>query len=402
MAATKVESLTNPRDSLPNTYTSVTAREVDFVTRFNDNWDALRTILGIMRPIRKAPGTQLISYTADVTLEDGDVGAGEVIPYSKATITQATKDDLTIKKYAKAVPIEDVDKYGAEIAVEKSDDAFLTKLQNVVLGDFYTFLNTGSLTGTATTWQAALAKAQGEVLNKFAVMAKDVTSVVGFANILDAYDYLGTADITVQTQFGINYVKDFMGYSTLFLLPATVSGNAAIARNTVIATPVENIDLYYADPGDSEFARLGLNYTVQGETNLIGFHAQGNYSTAVGETYAIMGMKLWAEYLDGIAKITVSAGGLTARLSGLTIGALTLTPTFDPDTTEYTATTTNATNTVTATPEDESATVTILNGETPVSNGAAATWAEGTNTLTITVKNGSAQKVYTVTVTKST
>lgn len=308
MAATKVESLTNPRDSLPNTYTSVTAREVDFVTRFNDNWDALRNIMGIMRPIRKAPGTSLISYTADVALEDGDVGAGEVIPYSKATITQATKDDLSIKKYAKAVPIEDVDKYGAEIAVEKSDDAFLTKLQNVVLGDFYTFLNTGSLTGTAATWQAALAKAQGEVLNKFAGMAKDVTSVVGFANILDAYDYLGAADISVQTQFGLNYVKNFMGYSTLFLLPTTVSGNNAIARNTVIATPVENIDLYYADPGDSEFARLGLNYTVQGETNLIGFHAQGNYSTAVGESYAIMGMKLWAEYLDGIAKITVTPG----------------------------------------------------------------------------------------------
>lgn len=306
MAATKVESMTNPRDSLPNTYTSVTAREVDFVTRFNDNWDALRNIMGIMRPIRKAPGTSLISYTADVALEDGDVGAGEVIPYSKATITQATKDDLSIKKYAKAVPIEDVDKYGAEIAVEKSDDAFLTKLQNVVLGNFYTFLNTGSLTGTAATWQAALAKAQGEVLNKFAGMAKDVTSVVGFANILDAYDYLGAADISVQTQFGLNYVKDFMGYSTLFLLPTTVSGNNAIARNTVIATPVENIDLYYADPGDSEFARLGLNYTVQGETNLIGFHAQGNYSTAVGESYAIMGMKLWAEYLDGIAKITVT------------------------------------------------------------------------------------------------
>lgn len=306
MAATKIESLTNPRDSLPNTYTSVTAREVDFVTRFNDNWDALRNIMGIMRPIRKAPGTSLISYTADVALEDGDVGAGEVIPYSKATITQATKDDLSIKKYAKAVPIEDVDKYGAEIAVEKSDDAFLTKLQNVVLGNFYTFLNTGSLTGTAATWQAALAKAQGEVLNKFAGMAKDVTSVVGFANILDAYDYLGAADISVQTQFGLNYVKDFMGYSTLFLLPTTVSGNNAIARNTVIATPVENIDLYYADPGDSEFARLGLNYTVQGETNLIGFHVQGNYSTAVGESYAIMGMKLWAEYLDGIAKITVT------------------------------------------------------------------------------------------------
>lgn len=309
MAATKIESLTQPRDSLPNVYTSVTAREVDFVTRFNDNWEALRNIMGIMRPIRKTPGTQLISYTADVTLESGDVGAGEVIPYSKTTITQASKADVAIKKYAKAVPIEDVDKYGAEIAVEKSDDAFLTKLQNTVLSDFYTFLNTGTLTGTATTWQAALAQAQGKVLDKFASMAKDVTSVVGFANILDAYDYLGTADITVQTQFGINYIQNFMGYSTLFLLPATVSGSAAIARNIVIATPVENIDLYYADPSDSEFARLGLNYTVQGETNLIGFHAQGNYTTAVGETFALMGMKLWAEYLDGIAKITVSAGG---------------------------------------------------------------------------------------------
>ena len=309
MAATKIESLTQPRDSLPNAYTSVTAREVDFVTRFNDNWEALRNIMGIMRPIRKTPGTQLVSYTASVALESGDVGAGEVIPYSKTTITQASKADVTIKKYAKAVPIEDVDKYGAEIAVEKSDDAFLTKLQNTVLSDFYTFLNTGSLTGTATTWQAALAQAQGKVLDKFASMAKDVTSVVGFANILDAYDYLGTADITVQTQFGINYIQNFMGYSTLFLLPATVSGSAAIARNIVIATPVENIDLYYADPSDSEFARLGLNYTVQGETNLIGFHAQGNYTTAVGETFALMGMKLWAEYLDGIAKITVSAGG---------------------------------------------------------------------------------------------
>ena len=302
MAATNVETLTTPRDNLPNVYTSVTAREMDFVTRFGDNWEALRNILGIMRPIRKTPGTSLVSYTADITLESGTVDPGKVIPYSKATITQAAKADLTIEKYAKAVPIEDVNKYGAEIAVEKSDDAFLTKLQNVVLTKFYNFLKTGTLTQTATTWKDALAKAQGEVLNKFATMQKDVTAVVGFANILDAYDYLGASDITVQTQFGLTYIKDFLGYSTLFLLPA-----AQIARGTVIATPVENIDLYYIDPGDSEFARLGLNYTTQGETNLIGFHAQGNYSTAVGESYALMGMALWAEYLDGIAKVTFGA-----------------------------------------------------------------------------------------------
>ena len=298
MPATNVETLTNPRDSLPNVYTNVTAREVDFVTRFGDNWEALRNILGIMRPIRKAPGSTLVSYTADVALESGNVGPGEVIPYSKATIVQSAKEDLTIEKYAKAVPIEDVNTYGAAIAVEKSDDAFLTKLQNVVLGRFYGFLNTGSLIRGANTWQAALAKAQGEVLNKFAGMQKDITGVVGFANILDAYDYLGQAAVSIQTQFGLTYIKDFLGYQTLFLLPAT-----QIDRGIVIATPVENIDLYYVDPGDSEFAKLGLQYTVQGETNLIGFHAQGNYGTAVGESFALMGMAMWAEFLDGIAVV---------------------------------------------------------------------------------------------------
>lgn len=92
---------------------------------------------------------------------------------------------------------------------------------------------------------------------------------------------------------------------------------------------------------------------------------------------------------------------MSASLSGLTIGTLTLDPTFDSDVVFYTASTTNATNTITATPEDESATVTILNGETPVENGTAATWEDGANTVTITVKNGTAQKVYTIVVTKS-
>lgn len=92
---------------------------------------------------------------------------------------------------------------------------------------------------------------------------------------------------------------------------------------------------------------------------------------------------------------------MSACLSGLTIGALTLEPTFDSDVDSYTTATTNATNTITATPEDESATVTILNGETPVENGTAATWQEGQNTVTITVQNGTTQKVYTVVVTKS-
>lgn len=283
-------------------FSTVNAREIDFVTRFADNWDALRQILGIMRPIRKAPGTKLVAYTATGTLQSGAVAEGDEIPYSQFSVAEAAKSDITIEKYAKAVTIESVAKYGAAIAVEKTDEEFLNQLQSGVLTKFYNFLNTGSLTDTATTWQEALAIAKGSVLDKFATIQKTVTDVVGFANIMDAYKYLGSANITVQTAFGVSYVQNFMGYSTLFLLPGNL-----IAPNKVIATPVENIDLYYIDPGDSEFAQLGLNYTTDGETNLIGFHAEGNYSHAVGESYALMGMTLWAEYLDGIAVITVSA-----------------------------------------------------------------------------------------------
>lgn len=316
MPASNVETMTNPRDSLPNVYSGITAREIDFVTRFGKNWDALRKLLGIMRPIRKTPGTTLVSYNASIELESGSVDAGEVIPYSKSSVSKAAKSDLTLEKYAKAVPIEDVNQYGAAIAIEKTDDAFLNELQGKVLTRFYTFLKTGALTNVETTFQMGLAMARGLVIDKFNKLRRTVTDVVGFCNVLDAYAYLGSANITVQTAFGISYIENFMGYSTLFLM-----SDPDIPRNTIIALPVENIDLYYVDPGDSDFARLGLNYTVEGETNLIGFHANGNYSTAVGESFALMGMSLWAEYLDGIAVVTVEASGSLGSIASTSTAA---------------------------------------------------------------------------------
>ena len=303
MPATNVETLTNPRDSLPNVYTNVTAREVDFVTRFGDNWTALRNILGIMRPIRKAPGTSLVSYSASVALESGNVGPGEVIPYSKATIAQASKANLTIEKYAKAVPIEDVNAYGAEIAVEKSDDAFLTQLQNAVLTKFYTFLNTGTLAPaqgvTVATWQDALAKAQGLVLNKFADMQKDVTAVVGFANILDAYDYLGTADITIQTQFGLTYIKDFLGLGTVLL-------NSLVPKGKIYATAKENLVLYYVPANDADLNEA-FSFTSD-ETGLIGIHEAPDYTNMTASDTVINGMKLLAEQLDGVVVASITGG----------------------------------------------------------------------------------------------
>ena len=78
---------------------------------------------------------------------------------------------------------------------------------------------------------------------------------------------------------------------------------------------------------------------------------------------------------------------------------MTLTPTFASDVLEYTATTTNATNKVTATPTDDTAEVEILLGETEIENGSSATWEEGENVLTITVTGTVDSTVYTVTVT---
>lgn len=287
MAITKIANIT------------ANAREIDFVTRFASNWQALAEIIGITRPIRKTPGTTLVSYTASISLEDS-VAEGEVIPFSTATVVEAAKSDLTIEKYAKAVSIEAVSKYGAAVAVQKTDEAFLSQLQSNVMDRFYTFLGTGTLTDTATSFQEGVAKSIGLVRNKFKSMHKDITNVVTFVNILDAYEYLGAANLTVQTAFGIDYIEKFMG--------ATIIMTSEIDPGTIISTPVDNMIAYYIDPADSEFGQLGLDYTVSGDTNLIGFHVEGEYDRAIGAVYALMGFTLWAEYLDGISVVSVNSG----------------------------------------------------------------------------------------------
>ena len=78
--------------------------------------------------------------------------------------------------------------------------------------------------------------------------------------------------------------------------------------------------LYYVDPADSDFARAGLEYRTDGETNLIGFHVNGNYGTAVSESFAILGLTLFAEYLDGISVVTFggSIGSITVASAAAT------------------------------------------------------------------------------------
>lgn len=90
----------------------------------------------------------------------------------------------------------------------------------------------------------------------------------------------------------------------------------------------------------------------------------------------------------------------SVELSKLAIGNLELSPSFAGGVTTYTVKTTDSTNKITATPKDGTATVTIKNGTTAVESGASATWMAGANEVTVTVKNGTAERIYKVVVTK--
>lgn len=279
---------------------TVNVKEIDFVSRFQTNWQALIDIMGISRPIQKQAGTKLIASKAEITLQSGTVAEGDEVPLSKATVKPVEYADLVFQKYRKRVTAEAVDKYGAEIAVQKTDDALLNEITGDILEEFYTFLATGSLTGEEATFQMAVAMAVTKVADKFKKLHLSHNKIVAFVNTLDVGRYLGSANISMQTKNGISYLQNFLGADTVIV-------SSEIAENTVYATTAENICLYYANVG-TEFSSLGLEYTTNDSpVGLIGVHKEAVYGRVSGDTHAITAMKLFAEYVDGIAKITIKA-----------------------------------------------------------------------------------------------
>ena len=146
----------------------------------------------------------------------------------------------------------------------------------------------------------AIAMSIGKVKDKFKKMKRTATGVAVWVNTLDVYKYLGAADITLQTAFGFEYMKNFLGADVVFI-------SSEIPEGVVIATPLNNIVAYYVDPGDSEFVKAGLSYTTDPTTGFIGFHAQGTYERAISDLFAIMGLRLFCEYLDAIAYTSVGS-----------------------------------------------------------------------------------------------
>lgn len=280
---------------------AVTAREIDFATSFGRNLQALLDVVGISRPIRKTNGSTLKTKTASGTLQSGTVAEGDEIPLSQYTVEEKEWATISIEKYRKGVSLEAIADKGYDAAVQMTDDEFKADLQNVVMDKFYTQLKAGTLTSTETTWQMAVAMAIGKVSDKFKKMHRTPTGTVVFVNTLDVYKYVGAAEITLQTAFGMQYVQNFLGADVVFI-------TSEIDEGTVIATPLNNLVAYYVDPADSEFVKAGLSYTTDPATSFIGYHIQGTYERAISDMFAIMGVTIFAEYLDAIAKITVSTG----------------------------------------------------------------------------------------------
>ena len=123
----------------PNVITTqqitVNPREVDFVTSFGNDLSALSEVLGIAQPIRKPNGAQLVGKTVTGTLESGDVPEGEEIPFSQFSVAPVTYDQISIRKYAKALTIETVIENGIETAVGMTDEEFKQQLIDVILAD---------------------------------------------------------------------------------------------------------------------------------------------------------------------------------------------------------------------------------------------------------------------------
>ena len=369
----------------------VTAREIDFVTSFARDVQALLDIMGISRMIEKQNGTQLYIKKASGTLQSGAVAEGDEIPLSQYEVEETPYDSIILNKYKKAVSIEAIAEKGYDAAVEMTDEEFRHDLQEIVLDSFYTQLKAGTLTGTYDSFQMAVSMAIGLVKDKFKTIHRSITGTVVFVNTLDLYEYLGGAQITVQTAFGMEYVENFLGADIMFI-------SSEVEKGKVYATPMNNLVCYYINPANSEFAQAGLVFTTDAETNLIGFHTEGNYGRALSEAYALMGMRLFAEYLDGIAKVSILSQPIVSpTLTGLSIGSLTLSPAFDADVTEYTAATENASNKIIATVDPADAEVTITVNGTEIANEGTASWETGENSVTVAVGG----KTYTVTVTKS-
>lgn len=280
-------------------------REVEFVNIFGESITKLMEALGITRKIPKQAGTVLKSYKASGTLEDGSVPEGEVIPLSHYKTEPVTYKEIILKKWRKATSAEAIVDRGYDQAVEMTTDRMLLDVQKGIRKDFFTFLGTGTGTAAGDTFQAVLAQCWGQLQVLF---EDDTIQAVYFLNPLDVADYLSTANITMQTAFGMTYVENFLGLGRVFF-------NTSVPKGKVYATAQDNLVLYYI-PVNGADLNEAFSFTSDA-TGYIGIHEEPDYTNMTASDTVVSGMELFAERLDGV--VVGSIGGA----SGTSVQAVT-------------------------------------------------------------------------------
>ena len=265
-------------------------REVEFVEMFGGNiLPKLMEVLGVTRAIPMMEGTTMYVYKTEGTLESGLVPEGEIIPLSQFERTKTPIGEITLKKWRKAASAEAIKKSGYDEAVSKTDAKLLNEVQKGIRSDFFTFLTGISGTEvTGDTLQKVLAGTWGQLQVLF---EDDAVSTVHFMSPLTISDYLGTATITVQTAFGMNYIEDFLGLGTVIM-------NSNIPVGKVFSTAKENLILYYLTMNGDIANAFSL---TADETGYVGIKSgYQNEERAQIESLVMSGLQFLVEYVDGV------------------------------------------------------------------------------------------------------
>lgn len=272
------------------------AREIEFTYIFSDGVKKLLEALGVTRKIAKQAGTTLKAYKATGTLEDGEVAEGDTIPLSKYATEAVNLGEITLKKWRKATSAEAITEKGYDQAVEMTTDKMLKDVQKNIRTTLFGFLATGTGVASGDTVQAALAQSWGQLQVLF---DDDAVDTVFFVNPLDVADYLGTAEITTQTAFGMTYVENFLGLGTVIM-------NGSVPKGKIYATAKENLVLYYIPVNGADLGEA-FDFTSD-ETGYIGIHEEPDYTNMTASDTVINGMVFFAERIDGVVVGTIGAG----------------------------------------------------------------------------------------------
>lgn len=272
-------------------------REIDFAILFGENVKNLIKMLGVTRKIPVVAGTALKKLTVTGTLGSGVVAEGEIIPLSQYQTTYTTVAEATLNKWRKATTAEAILKGGYDQAVNETNKKMLMDIQKGIRSAFITDLASGTGTASGVGLQAALANAWGKLQILF---EDDDVQMVTFMNPMDAADYLGTANISVQSAFGMSYVENFLGLGTVIMTGAVTAG-------TFYSTVAENIVAYYVNVAEANGLGDAFDFTTDPETGFVGVHEEGNYTRMQEETVAVAGVTFFAERNDGVIVGTISS-----------------------------------------------------------------------------------------------